>query len=246
MDSSAHRRVGRRSYLVLLGTTVVAMSSALGTIACGADASSGSVLEAARTAIAQQIGVHVVFRAHSGSTGLTEKIIADVGGTGGTERILEGTANVAIRVTPTFAYVSGNPSGLTKLFGMTSGDAKELGTKWEAWKVGTSQYATLKSDLTMKSVSALLPNAKGTKVSTEIRQGEALHVLTWTTPARASVPKLSNTLVISAKAPTLPVTKSATAPGGTKITTTLSAWGENVVGHAPPSDRTVSSSSIGG
>ncbi len=85
MVLSAHRRVGRCSFLVILGTTVLAMSSALGAIACGAAVSSGSVLEAARTAIAEQFGVHVVFTAHSGSTGLTEKIIADVGGTGGTE-----------------------------------------------------------------------------------------------------------------------------------------------------------------
>lgn len=245
MVLSARPRVGRRSFLIVLGTTVVVISPALGATPSGADVSSGSVLEAAQAAIAEQTGVHVVFTAHSGSTGISEKIIADVGVAGGTETIREGAANLAVRVTPTFAYVSGNSSGLTKLFGMSSADAKELGTKWEAWKVGTSQYASLKSDLTMKSVSALLPKAKGTRVSSGIRQGEALHVLTWTTPATASVPKLSNTLAISANAPTLPYSKSATAPGGTKITTTLSTWGENVVVHVPPSDKTVLSNDIG-
>jgi hypothetical protein len=243
MAMSARRCVHGLFLLTLVGTTVAVASPALGATT-SADVSSASVLAATRTAIAAQTGVHVVFTAHSGSTGIIEKIIADVGTTAGTETIFEGSADVAIRVTPTSADVSGNSSGLTKLFGMSSADAKKLGTRWEAWRVGTSQYTNLKSDVTMKSVSDLLPKAKGTRVATDSRRG--LYVLTWVTPATKSVPKLSNQLAISAQGTTLPNSQTTTASGGTKITTALSQWGETVTVTAPPTDRTVSSGHIGG
>jgi hypothetical protein len=229
----------------MFGASVAGVSLALSAPTYAADVSSASVLASARAAIASQTGVHVAFTAHSGSTGITEKIIADVGTTAGTETIFEGSADVAIRVTPTFAYVSGNSSGLTKLFGMSSATAKKLGTRWEAWKAGTKQYANLRSDVTMRSVSDLLPKAKGTKVVPDSRHGATLDVLTWATAATATVPKLSNRLVVSAQGAALPISQTTTATGGTKITTALSKWGETVTIEPPAADRTVSSSHIG-
>jgi hypothetical protein len=87
----------------------------------------------------------------------------------------------------------------------------------------------------MKSVSALLPKATGTKV----RQTGTVDVLTWVTRATTTVPKLSNTLSIPAAGQALPITKTATASGGTKISTQLSKWGKEVVVQPPPGDRTV-------
>ena len=226
----------------LLAATV-AISFAFASTVGAADVGAKSILTSARAEIAAQTGVHVVFTAHSGSTGITEKIVADVGVSSGSEIISEGSADVAIRVTPSSAYVSGNSSGLTTLFGMGSAAAKRLGSKWESWKAGTGQYTNLKGDLTMESVSALLPKAKGTKVSTQVRQSGTVDVLTWVTLATTSVPKLSNTLSIPAAGPALPMTKTATASGGTKISTLLSKWGEDVVVQPPPSDRTVPSKS---
>lgn len=225
-------------------TTVVAVASAFASAAGAADVSAGSIITSARAGIAAQTGVHVVFTAHSGSTGITEKIVADVGVSGGSEAIAEGSAKVAIRVTPAFAYVSGTSTGLTTLYGMGSAAAKKLGSKWESWKVGTSMFNDLKGDLTMKSVSALLPEAKGTKVSTRVRPSGTVDVLTWVTPATTSVPKLSNTLSIPAAGPALPMNKTATASGGTKISTQLSKWGEDVIVQPPPSDETVPGKSI--
>jgi hypothetical protein len=221
----------------------VAISFAFASMVDAADVSAGSILTSARVEIAAQTGVHVVFTAHSGSTGITEKIVADVGVSSGSETISEGSADLAIRVTPSLAYVSGNSSGLTTLFGMGSAAAKRLGSKWESWKAGTGQYANLKGDLTMESVSTLLPKAKGTKVSTEVRQTGTVYVLTWVTRASTTVPKLSNTLSIPAVGPDLPMSKTATASGGTRISTQLSKWGEDVVVRPPPSDRTVPSKS---
>jgi hypothetical protein len=220
---------------LLLLTAAAATSFGFASTAGAAAVGAGSILTSARTEIASQTGVHVVFTAHSGSTGITEKIVADVGVSSGSETISEGSADVVIRVTPSFVYVSGNASGLTTLFGMGSAAAKKLGSKWQSWKAGTDQYGELKADLTMGSVSALLPSAKGTKV----RRTGTVDDLTWVTRATKTVPSFSNTLSIPAAGPALPTTKTATASGGTKISTQLSNWGKEVVVRPPPGDRTV-------
>jgi hypothetical protein len=140
-------------------------------------------------------------------------------------------------------YVSGNSSGLTTLFGLTSAEAKKVGQKWVSWTPGSSQYAQLKADLTLSAVRALLPKAKGTKVATK---GAKLSVLKWTLPATTSTPALSNTLTLSSGATTLPVTEVATSTGGTRVTTTLSDWGEPVLVSAPPAASVIGSSKVGG
>jgi hypothetical protein len=238
-----------------LGTAVLVISLAFGAVASDATASgatvsgtgvsTGAVLNSTRAAIASQTSAHVVFTGHSSSTSTTEKIIADVGRTSGTEDISEGSAAVAIRVTPSFAYVSGNASGLTTLFGLSASQARKVGHKWVSWKAGTSQYKNLHADLTMSSVTALLPKAKGTTVSTKTVGGVGLYVLTWTTAATSSVPRLSNTLTISSGAPVLPISDAAKASGGTKITTALSKWGEVVVVATPPASSIISAAKAG-
>jgi hypothetical protein len=229
-----------------LGVAVLVLGLALSATAYGDGVSPDAVLHATRAAIATQTGAHVVFTAHSGDTGATEMIIADVGTTSGTEDISEGSAAVTIKVTPSFAYVSGTSAGLTKLFGLNATEARKVGRKWESWPAGTAQYKNLRSDLTMTSVTALLPKAKGTTVSTKTAGGVGLYVLKWTTAATASVPRLSNTLTISSSGPILPQSDVATASGGTKITTELSKWGEDVVVPPPPATSTISSTQING
>ncbi|HEY3842194.1 MAG TPA: hypothetical protein VGL48_02995 [Acidimicrobiales bacterium] len=222
---------------------VVAVSATSGGIAFAGDVTADSELAAAKAAIAKQTSVHVVFTAHAGgSSSTTEKIVADVGTTSGVETIVEGTANLEIRATPDFAYMSGNSAGLTTVFGLSSADAKKLGRHWESWKAGTKQYANLRSDLKMSSVKALLPEAKGTKLSS----GPGTYVLRWTTAATSSIPKLANTLTLSAKGTNLPISKTETDSGGTKVTTTLSRWGEQVAVSPPPARSTISSSKLGG
>jgi hypothetical protein len=169
-----------------------------------------------------------------------------VGRTSGTESIVEGNATLAIKLSATHAYVRGNSSGLTTLFGMSSTDAKKVGTDWESWKAGTSQYANLKSDVTMSTVTALLPKAKGTKLSTAVSGTTTYHVLKWAIPATTSLPKVTNTLTISTGATTLPESETAIVSSGATETTTLSSWGEQVVVAVPPIAITIASSKITG
>jgi hypothetical protein len=230
----------------VLALAVLASVTASGAAAYAGVVTTGSVIASARTAISKQTGAHVVFTASAGSSSTAEKIVADVGVTSGAETITEGTAHLAVRVTPTFAYVSGNSSGLTSLFGESSTDAKKIGTDWESWKAGTSQYSNLKSDVTMTSIAALLPKAKGTKLSSVVTKGTKLYVLKWTTAATSSIPKLSNTLTVSTGETTLPVEGTTTASGGTKATTTLSRWGEHVLVSTPPAASVIASSKVTG
>jgi hypothetical protein len=233
----------------------VVLSSAL--ITCGvftplgATAGAGgvtpsSVIRTAKLAIAKQASAHVVFVAHAGSPSKTEKIVADVGRASGAETVTEGKADLAIKLSSAYAYVSGNSSGLTAIFGMSSTDAKRVGKDWGSWKAGTSQYANLKSDLTMSSVSALLPNVKGTKLTTVVSGGSTFYVLKWTIPATTSTPGVTNTLMVSSGAVSLPVKETALISNGAKATTTLSRWGEQVVVGVPPSSVTITSSKITG
>lgn len=233
-------------YVLVASLVVLVTVMALEPTANAGSVTTASVLTNAKAAIDKESGAHVAFVAHAGSSSTTERIVADVGVTSGVETVSEGKSELTVKVTPTDAYASGNSSGLTTLFGMSSADAKKVGKDWESWRAGTSQYTSLRSDLTLSSVTALLPKAKGTRLTTEITKGSRLYVLKWTTPATSSLPGLSNTLTISASGAALPVEETSTASGGTKATTSLSKWSEPVLVSAPPAASTIASSKVTG
>jgi len=239
---------GRVHFVEVLAcaVAVVVFSVVLGAVASATTVTASSVLKAAKKAIAQQSGVHVVLVANSSSSSSIEKIVGDVGVTGGTEEISEGKESLKVEVTSSYAYVSGNLTGLTTIFGLSSAEAKKIGTRWTTWKAGTSQYSQIKSDTTISSVAALLPNAKGTKLSTEAINGSTFYVLKWATSATSSAPEVSNTFTISSGTMTLPVKETATDSTGTKVTTSFSSWGEQVPVTVPPVTSTVAFSKITG
>jgi hypothetical protein len=231
---------------VVVGVVALSAAVVLGATAQAGVATTSTVLAAARSAIARQSGAHVVFVARSGSSTTTERIVADVAAATGAETLSEGKAALTLKVTPAYGYVKGNVPGLTTVFGLSAAEAKKAGTRWVSWKAGTSVYTDLKADLTLASVTALLPKVAGTTLSTRVATGAARYVLTWTTAATSSVPKLSNTLSFSAGETTLPVADTATASNGTKATTTISGWGEHVAVSAPSAASTIAYSKISG
>jgi hypothetical protein len=230
---SRYGRAGVATAAVVLAVSLGATADAAPTAAVPTAA---SVLQTTRSAIAQQAGAHVVFAAHSGTSSTAENIVADIGSVIGTETLSEGKAHLTIKVTTAFGYVQGNSSGLTTVFGLTAAEAKKAGSHWVTWKAGTSLYSTLKSDVTLASVTALLPKAKGTALSLSDSQ---LYLLTWVTAATSSVPKLTNTLTIAATGSPLPAKATTTAANGTKGTTTITNWGEKVAVTPPPVASTV-------
>jgi hypothetical protein len=94
----------------------------------------------------------------------------------------------------------------------------------------------------VKSLESLLPESKGTTLSTK----GADYVLTWTSAASGSTPKLSNTLSVTAKGTNLPVEETSTDSSGEKVTTTVSKWGEAIVVHAPPASSTIAAAAVSG
>jgi hypothetical protein len=204
----------------------------------------GSVLKTTKTDIADQSGVHLRFVAKTGSSSTNEKIVANLGTSIGVENVVEGAETLTVEVAGTHAYVKGNKSGLTKLFGLSSSQAKRVGSRWMSWRSGTSQYSELKSNVTLASVSALLPSSKGTKLSTETSNGRRLYVLKWTTGSTSSTPQLSNTFTISTGGSPLPVEETSTDSSGDRVTTQFSSWSEQVAVSAPPSSSTVAYSKL--
>jgi len=191
--------------------------------------------------MAKQTGVHLVDSSKSGSS--SALAIVDFGTKSGDETLSEGKARLTLKLSPTYAYLSGNTSGLTTIFGLTAAQAKKVGKDWISVKAGTSEYAAFKSGLTISSLAGVLPATKGTTLSTTVTDGVHLYVLKWTTAATSSAPKLSNTMTISAAGATLPVEEITTASSGSS-TTKFSRWGEHVAVSAPPVASTISYSKV--
>jgi Cu/Ag efflux pump CusA len=243
---SVRRSVPILFHALALATAALVVSAALGTAAYAGVVTTSSVIATTKATIARQPGVHLVISAKSSSSSSTEKIVADFGTDGGVEKISNGNARLAIKVMPTYAFVSGNSSGLTTIVGLSSADAKRVGKHWVSWKAGTSQYSNLKSGITVSSVTAVVPKAQGSKLSTEVVNGAKRYVLRWTTAATSSSPKISSTLILSARGATLPIQETAIASGGAKESTVFSKWGEHVLVSVPSATSTIPYSQLTG
>jgi hypothetical protein len=204
----------------------------------------GSVLAAAKGAIAKQTGVHVAVLKTSSSA--IESVVGDFGVKSGVETVTVGKDHVTFRVTPTYGYLSGDASGLTDIVDLSPAEVKKIGKDWVSVKAGTSQYASLSSGMSASSLTAVLPKAKGAKLSTEVSSGAHLYVIKWDTAATSSSPQLSSTLTLSEAGATLPVEQISTASGGSKETAKFSRWGETVRVSAPPTGSTIPFSKVTG
>jgi hypothetical protein len=240
MRISSRPGVVRPIPVLVSGLTAFFVATALGAPAGAAGVTTASVITQTKAAITKQSSARVEFDASSSSSGASEKIVGNLGSTDGTETISDGKAVLSVRVTPTDAYVSGTSTGLTSLFRMTAAEAKKLGSRWEYWKPGTTQYKDLKDDVTVGSLANLLPSAKGTTVSAD---GSG-SILKWTSAATSSTPALTDTLTISSAK--LPMVETSSDSSGEKATTTISHWGETIVAHAPSASSTVAASKLKG
>jgi len=245
----------RASVLSHVGRLVCASALVLPTLvllpavaeAAGARApTTSSVLTAAKSAIGKQTSVHLVVVSRTGTPLVEENLQGDLGKTSGTETVSEGSETVMIKVTPTYGYLSGDSSGLTKIFGLTSAEAKRVGRDWISVKAGTSQYKDLAASTTVSSVASILPPATGTHLDTPARTAKRLYTLTWGTAASSSQPAFANTLTLSAVGTTLPVQETTTAVGGDKETVALSKWGERLVVSTPPAGSIIPLSKVTG
>jgi hypothetical protein len=237
-------RVAAFAATTTLALTVLAVT-ALAAPAGAASPTAASVIKSSKAAVTKQSSAHLSFIATSGSSKkVIEKIVADVGKSVGSEKVTEGKEVLQVKLTKKAAYISGSSTGLTSLFGLTAAQAAALGSKWEFWKSGTSQYSNLQAAVTISSLEVLIPAAKGTTVSTGNTSGVA-YLLKWTSAATSSAPQLTNTLSV-ASGSNLPVTEISTDTSGVKVTSTVSHWGENVVERDPPTKSTIAAATASG
>jgi flagellar capping protein FliD len=230
-----------RSLVSLVLPAALVLTPVLASTQASASTSTSSILTATKAALAGQHSVHLAVSIVQGSNTTVEEV--DLGTTTGVESIASGNAKATVEVAPMYGYMTGDPSGLTSLIGLTASEAKKLGTKWMSLKAGTTPYADLKTAATLPFISGLLPDPKGTTSSTETVGNVKLYVLKWSSAATSSSPKLTDVLAISMGKTPLPVKETETDASASE-TTEFSRWGESVVVHVPPAATTVPYSSI--
>ena len=244
MASIRPRLLSRLVAAVALGMSSLLVSLALAGEASAAPVTTSSILAAAKKAIAKRVGVHLALSVKTSATATSAQVSADLGRRSGLEAISEGGASVMIKATPSYDYFTGNAAGLTKIFGLSSANARKVGKKWVSLKAGTSEYSSLQSGATISSVTGVLPKAKGTTLTSEILGGVRYYLLRWKVAATGSAPALSYSLTMSSRA--LPMRETALGAGGSSETISLSHWDEHVVVHPPAAASTVAYTTISG
>ena len=241
MSFSHHFRIQLTS--LALGALIMAVSAPLASGASTKGPTTASVLNAAKASMLKEGAVHVVVVSKAGVS--TSQVIVDIGMTIGSEMIAAGKKQVSIIVTPSYAYLSGSPTGLTGIMGLTVVQQKKLGTHSMSMKAGTAPYASLKANLTTPVFASMLPSVTGTKLSTTGSSSTLKYQLTWTTAATTTAPQAKSVLTFSSGKSTLPQSEVITSAAGGG-TSTFSKWGEHVKVFAPSLSSTVTHKSIFG
>jgi hypothetical protein len=234
MSFSPRRRVQLLS-LVLAGAVVLAVSPTMAQAAVK-NPTTKSVLKATQKAMSTVTGVHIYVTSKTGTT--TSIVVVDIGATFGQESITSGKDRVKIIVTPTDAYLSGSPTGLTTIMGLTAAEQKKVGTRSVLMKSGSSEYSSFQGNLTTGVLASILPAAKGTKFALGGGKHSKDYQLTWNTAASSTSAATKSVMTISSGDLTLPVKEVITGSTGGG-TTTFSKWNERVTEQAPPAADTI-------
>lgn len=200
-----------------------------------------SVLKATQKAMSTVTGVHIYVYSKTGTD--SSVVTVDIGATYGQESIVSGKSHVKIIVTPLDAYLSGSPTGLTTIMGLTAAQAKKVGTRSVVMKEGTAPYTSFQGNLTTGVLASILPASKGTKFKVGGGAHSKDYQLSWNTAATASAGATKSVLTISSGALTLPVKEVITGSTGGG-TTTFSDWNERVTEPTPPAADTIPYASV--
>lgn len=200
-----------------------------------------SILKAANAQMLKETSVHIDVVSVNKTTSSTIKV--DLGAAKGDEYLTSGKMKVAIVITAKAAYLSGNKLGLTTVMGLTSAQQTKIGTKWMEMLHGTVPYTNLAKNLTTAVFRQMLPQVKGTKLSTSSDKAKDFQ-LSWTTAAGAS-PATKDVLLISSGSKKLPISQTITTSNG-HGTTTYSRWDQGFSVTAPAAHDTVTYKAVFG
>ncbi len=184
-----------------------------------------SLLAASGRALTGQPGVHLVVT--TDRQGVHTVAVADIGRSAGHESYTSGAERFDVGVSTAAAYLSGSPSGLHALMGLSPKQVGKVGAKWIVMKKGSTQYKEFWLNLTAKGFGAILPTAKGTRLLGAHDVTTGGYQLRWTTPKSGSASASTTTLVIAAGARALPLSEEVAAAGASSLTV-FSHWGEVV------------------
>ncbi len=204
-----------------------------------------ALVKAVKLELGKEKSVHLVVRGTQSSAKGVEQIVVDAASRQGREEITKGKATIYLRLTPTFAYFTGNPTGLSQIFGFSAAQAKKIGKHWVSVKAGSTQYTTLRSAVIVSSVQTMLPTTERAKVSTVTVHGIRRYRLRWITAAAGSAPQLTNVMTFTMGSHILPVTDQMTASSGAE-SITFSRWGEKVIVPLPPKHTVLSLTKVTG
>ena len=235
------RRRRLRLTSLVLATIALVAATPVAAQASVKDPTASVVISTTRATIANESGVHVLFISKGSSSSI--KVVADIGATSGVETITEGSDRATIKVTPTYAYLSGNAAGLISLMGLSAKEQKKVGSDVIAMKAGTTPYKNLKSSLTIPMLANMLPTAKGTTYTTKNIDATSYYQLSWTTEATSSTSTSTSVLTLSEGTAVLPIREVSSSSSGTG-TTIYSRWGEHVSASVPSTSRLISYSKV--
>ncbi len=207
---------------LLVAPLAGAVASAAG--AAGAPTAS-SLLAASGHALKGEHGVHLVVT--TDRKGVRSAAVADIGRSAGHESYVSGAERFDVAVNTKAAYLSGSPSGLRALMGLSAIQAAKVGTKWIVMKKGSTQYKEFWLNLTATGFAAILPSAKGTALLGTRDATTGGYQLRWTTPKSSTASSSTTTLVIASGSHALPLREEVAAAGATSLTI-FSHWGEAV------------------
>lgn len=194
----------------------------------------GTLLAAAKAAVAAQSSVHLRLT-ETAASGHRELTIEGVFGTSTATETIRGTGTRAeLRLTRSDAYLSGSPSGLTSVYGISPADAAKVGTRWVDISRGTREYTDLAHEDTLSAVTAatLPASTATTSIATRTSGGTLVYQLTWTAPRTTGSGTIHYTLELAATGSPLPLTETSRT-GGVTQTTTFSHWDEPIDVHPP-------------
>jgi len=216
----------------LVFSTVAVVSSFALSASAVTKPTTKTLIKATSSELAKQTSVHIKVYALAANS--SSSVVADIGKKTGTETFTKGAETFSITVTPTYAYLSGSKTGLTEIMGLSAAEQKKVGKSSISMKVGSTPYATFKSNLTVGALLHLLPTAKGTTLLAKRDKATHGYDLKWVTPASSQSPKSTTVLTISSGKKSLPSKELVTTSAGTSETT-FSKWGEGVQVVVPSS-----------
>ena len=230
-----------------LAATATAAGLFAGTAGAAAATSSGAasaVVAATRSAILSQSAVRVTSTARSTKTDkVTERAVFDAGRRSSMQRYATTSpaARVAILVTPSDVFFSGDRSGLTTLFAMPASDATKVGTRWVDITSHEAQYKDFSSAVLSSLPHVFLPGtaAKNLRLTTTTSHGARIHVLSWTATGTTGTDQYR--LWVSATGRSLPL-QEVQLQGTTRQLSVFGHWNEHLAVARPK--RVVAFSSL--